>query len=171
LNLLDILLIIIPVIGFILGFKDGFVRKIIGLVGILIGIYLGVFFAGKLGRMIESAFDIEYYLASIIAGVAIFLVIVLIFSIIKRLVHPFDKVNNFVNQMAGGFLGAIQILFFTSAVLYLLNVFNVPKKNIKESSFLYTPVYSLIPSTIDFVGSYTPYANERKPVKIIRDSK
>ena len=170
-NLLDILLIIIPIVGFILGYKDGFVRKIIGLAGIIIGIYLGVFFAGRLGRMIESSFEIEYYLASIIAGVAIFLVIVLIFSIIKRLVHPFDKVNNFINQTAGGVLGAIQILFFTSAVLYLLNIFSVPKKNIKESSFLYGPVYSLIPSTIDFVGSYTPYANERKASKIIKSSK
>jgi hypothetical protein len=80
-------------------------------------------------------------------------------------------VNNLINQTAGGLLGAIQILFFTSAVLYILNVFSVPKKNIQESSFLYGPVYSLIPSTVDFVGSYTPYTNEKKAVKVINHSK
>ncbi len=155
-NLLDLAIVVILVIGFILGFKDGFVRKIIGLVGIIIGIYLAVFFAHRLGIWVEKATGIEQYLSEIIAGLAIFFVIVLIFSIIKRLIHPFDKVNNLINQVIGGTVGVIQILFFTSAVLYLLNILSVPKKDIQEGSMLYKPVYRLLPNTVDFVSDYTP---------------
>ncbi len=55
----------------------------------------------------------------------------------------------------------IQILFFLSAALYILNVFNVPSNNAKKSSLLYTPVYNIVPGTINLLSDYTPDARKR----------
>jgi membrane protein required for colicin V production len=156
LNLIDIIIILIVAVGFILGFKDGFVRKIIGLIGIIIAIYLALKFSGELGVMIENAFDVEYYLAEIVAGTAIFLVIIIIFSILKRLVHPFDKVNNTINQVLGGIVGALQIILFLSAAFFLLNIFNIPEENEKQNSLLYFKVYNFLPAAVDLVYDYSP---------------
>jgi len=112
--LLDILIIASIIVGFILGFKDGFIRKLVGLVGFILAVVAAVFFAGKLGKLIENLFGIEYYLAEIIGGIFIFILIIAIFMVLKRIVHPFDKVNNIINQIVGGVVGAIQILFFLS---------------------------------------------------------
>ncbi len=147
-------------VGFILGFKDGFVRKLIGLIGLGLAIYCAVLFSAQLGHMIVNLLDIEFYLSQIIAGIAIFLVVIIVFSIIKRLIHPFDKVNNLINQIVGGLVGAIQILFFLSAVLFLLNIFDAPSKNAKKSSIFYQKVYDIIPATIDYLNSYTPKTKE-----------
>jgi len=158
------MLVVLILIGFILGFKDGFVRKLIGLIGFALAIFLAITFASNLGRLIESITGIEIYLSEIMAGIIIFLVVIFIFSIIKRFVHPFDKVNNLVNQVTGGFVGGIQILFFLSAFLIILNIFNTPDKESQNNSFLYDKVYNIIPATIVFLSQY-----KAEPKKIIKD--
>jgi len=164
LNILDLILFFFILIGFILGFKDGFVRKLIGLIGFTLAISLAITFAFNLGRLVESITGIEIYLSEIIAGIIIFLAVIFIFSIIKRFVHPFDKVNNLVNQVTGGFVGGIQILFFLSAFLIILNIFNTPDKESQNNSYLYDKVYNIIPATIELLSEY-----KAEPKKVIKD--
>jgi membrane protein required for colicin V production len=156
LNILDIIIIALIVIGFILGFKDGFVRKVIGFMGFVIATFLSIKLAAFIGKVIENALNIEFYLSEIIGGIAIFLLVIVIFSIIKRVVHPFDKVNNIINQIVGGIVGILQVLFFLSALFLLLNVFNQPGPKITSKSFFHEKILGLIPSVISTVRVYTP---------------
>jgi membrane protein required for colicin V production len=157
---IDLIILIVVLIGFILGFKDGFVRKIIGLLGFILAIIIAALFYEKLGTIIESFTGIEIYLSKIVAGVLIFLIVMILVSLLKRWVHPFDKVNNFINQILGGVIGAVQILFFLSAVFFLLKVFEIPGKNVAESSLFYSKTYDVLPVTIDYLNSYTPKTKE-----------
>ena len=100
-NVIDILIIVAVLIGFILGFKDGFIRKLIGVLGFALAIITAAVFAGKIGTMIEVAFGIEFYLAEIIGGVVLFFGVILVFTLLKRIIHPFDRVNNIINQLPG----------------------------------------------------------------------
>lgn len=155
-NFIDIIIIILLLAGFILGFKDGFVRKLIGIIGFFLAVFLAIIYSSNLGKVIESAFGIEFYLSEIIGGFAIFFFIVAVFAVIKRIVHPFDKVNNLINQLLGGFVGFIQILFFISAALYLLNIFDIPGKEIKKNSLLYYGTFAVLPKTVDYIKNYVP---------------
>jgi len=150
LNYLDYITIVIILIGFLLGFKDGLVRKIIGLLGLIIGIGLAVQFSGSVGKLLIRFFNNDEYLSSIIAGILIFLIVILIATIIKRIVHPFDKVNRIINQLLGGVIGAVQIIYFMSAVFLFLNIFGFPKTEQRNNSLSYNFVLNLIPKTIDF---------------------
>ncbi|NWF88596.1 MAG: CvpA family protein [Ignavibacteriaceae bacterium] len=163
-TIIDILIIISLLAGFILGYKDGFVRKLIGLIGLAVAIYLTVLFAAPVGKFIEMTLDIEFYLSEIIGGAVIFIVIMIIISVVKRIVHPFDKVNNLLNQIMGGVIGLVQVSFFLSAVFIILKVFNIPDKETGKSAFVYPTVYSIIPRTIDYLQEYTPESR-----KIIKD--
>jgi Uncharacterized membrane protein, required for colicin V production len=153
---LDIILLAVIALGFILGYKDGFVRKLIGFVGFCAALLLSIKFSGLGGKIMNSVFGIETYLAEIIGGIVIFLAVILIFSVLKRIVHPFDKVNGLINQILGGIVGAIQIVFFLSALLYLLGIFNFPSKDKAEKSYVYGKVYGVIPTAIDMIKDYTP---------------
>lgn len=148
---LDIAIFIIILIGFLLGYKDGLVRKIIGIIGFILAVVLAFKYAQEGGELIAPAFNNEMYLAKIVAGILIFLIILLVISILKRVIHPVDKVNRFVNQLLGGISGAIQIVFFISGFLLFLNIFNFPKEEDKKESYLYIHVYSVLPYTIDFI--------------------
>ena len=162
--LLDALIVIGVLIGFILGFKDGFVRKLIGIIGFVIAVVAAVFFSHNLGLFIESAFRIEYYLAEIIGGVIIFFGILAIFMFLKRVIHPFDKVNNLINQIVGGVMGAVQIIYFLSAIFIIVNIFDLPEKQTRERSIFYYPTYKEIPLTIQYLSYYTP-----QPRKLIEE--
>ena len=172
-NAIDILIIVAVLIGFILGFKDGFIRKLIGVLGFALAIITATFFAGKIGTMIEVAFGIEFYLAEIIGGVVLFFGVILVFTLLKRIIHPFDRVNNIINQLVGGVVGIVQILFFLSAVLLILNIFDLPDNSVKKSSAFYENTSQLLPLTIDYLSNYTPdskqiiedYINEKDTVK------
>jgi len=164
LNYIDYILIILIIIGFILGYKDGLVRKLIGLAGLIAAIILAVNYSTELGNYLAPAFNNELYLAKIIAGIVIFLTTILLVSIIKRLIHPVDKVNKFINQFLGGIAGALQVAFVLSVFLLLLNILNFPKEKDKEKSVLYSSIYEIVPSAIELVAG-----PEFKPEGFIKD--
>ena len=150
-NYIDYIIIAAILIGFILGFKDGFVRKVIGVIGLIGGVLLAFYFSGPVGNFISPVFDNEENLAKIIGGILIFLIVILITSIIKRIVHPVDKVNKFINQILGGLSGAIQMVFFISGFLLFLNIFKVPNQSTRDGSLMFSKMYSVVPTTIDLI--------------------
>lgn len=150
-NYLDYILFGIIIIGFILGYKDGLIRKVIGLLGLIVAIILSVNYSGELGSYLSPMFNDENYLAKIVSGFVIFFATILAFAILKRLIHPSDKVNKFLNQLLGGIAGTIQIIFIVSVFLLLLNAISLPKQEDIDESLMYKPIYSVIPSTIDLI--------------------
>lgn len=155
-NYIDIIIVVALAIGFLLGFKDGFVRKLVGIIGFIAAVTIAILFSSFVGRMIESIFGIEFYLAEIMAGLLLFIAIMIVTTILKRVIHPFDKVNNLINQLVGGFVGILQLLFFMSAIFLLLNIFDFPDKKTQNSSIFYNYAYGFIPTSIDFLKDYTP---------------
>lgn len=172
-SFIDIIVILTVAIGFILGFKDGFVRKLVGIIGFIVAVALAVLLSKSFGKFIESVFGIEYYLAEILGGLLVFIALMIVTTLLKRVIHPFDKVNNFINQLVGGLVGVIQLLFFLSAILLLLNIFNFPDKKTQESSLLYDYAYGVIPTSVNFLKNYTPstediikdYINQKDSLK------
>ncbi len=163
-NIIDILIVVALLIGFILGYKDGFLRKLIGFVGFILAIVFAALFKDNFGLFIEKHFDIEYYFAEILAGILIFFTTILIFSILKRIIHPFDKINSLLNKLVGGFIGGLQILFFVSAIFLFLDIFDFPEEKTKKNSVFYEQTYSVVPSTFNLIKGYTPDTE-----KIIKD--
>lgn len=150
-NYIDYIIIAVACIGFILGFKDGLIRKIIGLIGLIAGILLAIEFSQRLGKFLNPFFSNDDYLANVIAGILIFLITILIASILKRIIHPVDKLNKFLNQLIGGILGTVQIIFFLSGIFLILDILGFPNSQIKKSSTFYPYVYNIIPKSIDLV--------------------
>ncbi|MGE5498866.1 MAG: CvpA family protein [Syntrophothermus sp.] len=151
-NYLDYVIAGILAIGFILGYKDGLIRKIIGVAGIILGIFMAVKFSSKTARVIAPFMDNEDYLAGIVAAVGIFLLAIIAATILKRLVHPHDKVSKFANQLLGGLTGILQVLLLMSGLFLFLNIFSFPGKESSDKSILYTPVSKIMPKAINMIG-------------------
>ncbi len=138
-------------IGFALGFRDGLIRKVIGLLGLVLGVVFSLQFYRPLGKIISPLVSDEIYLAEIVAGFFLFIGTIFLASLLKRIIHPLDKVNRFTNQLLGAISGTLQILFFISGFLLFLNIFNFPDQEDRDNSLLYKKVYSIIPITIDLI--------------------
>jgi membrane protein required for colicin V production len=137
---------------------------LIGFVGFIFAIVFAALFKDDFGSMIEKFFSIEYYFAEILAAILIFFTTVIIFSILKRIIHPFDKINSLINKLVGGIVGGFQILFFVSVIFLFLDIFGFPEKQSKKNSVFYSHTYSLVPQIFDFIKGYTPDTE-----KIIQD--
>ena len=156
----DYILIFFLFIGFILGFKDGLIRKVIGFIGLLLAIFLAFNFADEGGKILAPIFNGERDLSVIVAGIIIFFLTILIVAILKRILHPVDKVNLFMNQLLVGISGLIQMVYFLSGVLILLSIFNFPHQKVRQNSYLYEPVYKVLPVTIDLILGENSSAKE-----------
>lgn len=150
-NYIDYIIIAIILIGFVLGYKDGLVRKVIGLLGLVVAIFLAITYSGSLGDYLAPMFNNENYLAKIVSAIVIFFATLLVFAIVKRLIHPSDKVNKFLNQLLGGIAGTLQIVFITSVFLLILNTISIPSEDDVNNSILYSSIYSVVPTTIDLI--------------------
>lgn len=155
-NILDIIIFAIFLIGFALGYKDGIIRKIIGLTGLALAIYLTAKYAESFGGLVANITGLDIYFSKIVAAIILFFAIIIIFSFIKRIVHPFDKVNNLINQLLGAIVGAAQLLFFLSAVFFILSMFGLPQETSTKGSLLYKTVYNILPETVNLLNNYTP---------------
>jgi len=160
LNYLDYIIFIFLTLGFLLGFKDGLVRKIIGLIGFIVAIALAFQFSDFIGNFLSKILIKDKYLADIVAGILIFLTIMLITAILKRIFHPLDKVNRLINQLVGGIIGAIQIVFFVSGIFLFINILGIPSKKDRTGSLLYDRVQNLIPDSIDLIIGGDSKAND-----------
>jgi len=150
-NYVDFIIIFFLFIGFALGFRDGLIRKLIGLIGLVIGFVLALEFYQRLAILISPLVNDEIYLAEIVAWLLIFIFVIFLASILKRVIHPLDKVNRFTNQLLGGISGTLQILFFISGFLLFFNVFDYPAKETRDNSLLYDKVYNVIPFSVSLV--------------------
>ncbi len=163
-NFIDYILLIIILIGFILGYKDGLIRKIIGLIGFILAIFLATKYSDRFGQNLAPYFHNEINISKILAWVIIFFTIVIVASLVKRLIHPADKVNKFINKFLGGLAGALQISFVVSILLLFLNMLDFPKEIDKNKSVLYASVYNIFPTVLEiFVGP------DFKPEGFVRD--
>lgn len=149
-NYLDIILAVLVLISFVLGYKDGFVRKLIGLAGLILAISLAFMLSSGLGKFLKPVFKGELELSTTLSGILIFFCVIFASALLKRIIHPFDRVNGFVNQIFGGIAGVIQIIFFLSGFLLFLNILGLPSDKDKQKSILYSRVYNAIPATADF---------------------
>lgn len=160
LNYIDYIIVGFVAIGFILGFKDGLVRKIIGLIGFFVALFLAFEYSDKAGYLLLPLFSEDFELAKIVGGIFIFFFALFIVAILKRVFHPVDKVNRFVNQLLGGISGIVQMIYFLSGILILFAIFNLPSTKEREKSILYHPVYNVIPFTVNLIMGEKSKANE-----------
>jgi membrane protein required for colicin V production len=165
LNYIDVIIIVLVAVAFVLGFKDGFVRKLIGTIGFIIAVYLGIKLSSAGGAIVSKITNLENDFAPAVGGFLIFLMILFLTAVVKRLVHPFDKVNNLINRIIGGFAGVFQITILISAMLFFLGTLGFPSKQAQDKSLLYRPMYSVYSKLFDLIKTVTPKITPDSPAK------
>lgn len=161
-NWIDIVISVCVLIGVIKGLIDGFISQIVALLA-LTG---GILFAGLVAKPIKDLFLLlpEKSIApEIINGISYVLAFILIMAIILLLGKVVNIVVNFtpaviINKLAGVLIGACLWLFSLSLILNIIETFDIHSslitKGIKQKSYFYEPVKSLVPTVYPLVKDY-----------------
>ncbi len=161
---LDIILII-PILYYAYkGFKSGVVREILGLAGITLAVFFTFKYLDVFSGILSPFFGKESPYLPYASGIIIFLGTLILIAIVARVISKLlDAVMlGTLNRAIGAVFGMLKISIVLSAVLLLLNGFNVPSQETRENSNLYSPIIKVGPWAYDMVSVIYPGAEDFK---------
>lgn len=151
-GVIDIVLGALILFGLIRGLMKGLFVEIASLIALVAGVYGAIHFSNFAGDFLTEKVDWNDKTISIVAFAITFIVIVLAIALAGK---ALTKLADFaalgiINKLLGAAFGALKIAVILSVVLIVFDRFNktIPFADEEdlESSVLYQPVKSLVPS-------------------------
>jgi membrane protein required for colicin V production len=151
-NWLDIVLAI-PLLWFMYkGFRNGLIIELASLAALVLGIFIALHFSFYAKEFLIDNFDIADNYLNIIAFAITFIIVAVLVYLVGKIIHKLVSIValGFLNRLAGGVFGLLKAALVLSVILYFLNGFDssLIKAEVKENSFLYEPVESIVPMII-----------------------
>ncbi len=150
-NIIDIIIAVILLLGLINGFKRGLFIEITSLLGLILGVYGAIHFSGYLANILESSVKWDASLIQIVAFAGTFLVIVIGLVMLGKLLTKIAEtiMLGFFNKVLGAIFGLIKVGLILSVLLIIFSQFNKTLKFMDRSkverSTLYEPVKNFAP--------------------------
>ncbi|RLD31472.1 MAG: CvpA family protein [Bacteroidetes bacterium] len=151
-NWLDIVLAI-PLLWFMYkGFRNGLIIELASLAALVLGIFIALHFSFYAKEFLIDNFDIADNYLNIIAFAITFIIVAVLVYLVGKIIHKLVSIValGFLNRLAGGIFGLLKAALVLSVILYFLNGFDssLIKAEVRENSFLYEPVESIVPMII-----------------------
>ena len=157
---LDWFILVILAGGLIRGFMVGAVRQVASLLGLVLAFFLSVQLMHPVGALIVSSLGLSEAVAPIAGFIVIFVGVQLLFLALSRLLERVLETLSLslVNRAAGGALGGFKAALLLSVLFLVLAGMEMPSKQVRQRSVLYSPVAKALPETLDAASPYLPAA-------------
>lgn len=156
-NLLD-LFILLPICYFAYkGFVSGLIKEVLGIAGIILAVFIAFQYMKPVSHIISPLFDSTDN-ATIVAGIFLFILVVIVVQLIAYVSKQFlELLNiNFINRLAGLCFGMLKSGIVVSSILLLLAGFNLPAEDSREESLTYPLVLKLAPAAFNAIAAVVP---------------
>lgn len=150
-NIIDIIIAVLLIIGFVRGIFKGLFVEIASLLSLVLGIYVATHFSYFVGDYLANLVSWEERYIKLASFAITFLIVVLGISLLGKI---FTKIADaaalgLLNKFLGGAFGTLKYALIISVVLLLLGKIDkvlpiIPKEQ-KEQSLLYQPVKKIAP--------------------------
>ena len=146
-ELIDIIVSVLLVIGLITGIKDGLVKRVLGLAGLIAGLIIGKKIYLSVAAKLTPFLGTSEKTTQIIAFALILIVVPLIFSLIAWLIGNLLKTAGlgWVNRLLGGIIGVITNALFVGLLFVGIESFDTHETFLshekKEASIFFYPLY------------------------------
>lgn len=156
---IDIALILVVLLGAYGGYRDGFLMTLFSLLAIILGVLGGFKLMGKAMLLLSEKFNVDATVLPYISFFVVFIIIVIIVTALGRLIRSSIDGNFLgqVDQILGGLLGIVKIIFMTSVILWILDSMKVDlPEHWTENSWLYPKVAHFAPKVTSIIGKFIP---------------
>jgi membrane protein required for colicin V production len=156
----DIIILLILVFFFISGMRRGLIRQVLDILGIIIA-FIGAFYLAQyLAAYFQQSIELNYSISLVVAAVAIFIGILLLFHALGLLFQKMAEITLFgsVDRVGGGFFGAFKGVLLVSLLLVIALNIPLPEKTHRElrTRPLSSMIYPVLPSLFDLAFSHFP---------------
>ncbi len=145
-NILDIIIVIILVLGAINGYRKGFFYEVAGLIGLVAGIYLAVLLTDIAGTIAETLTSWNIAAVKITVFIIIFILVVILLRLTgNALTRLFKAIYlNFLNRVAGLFFGILKWAFLLAVLITIVEYLDSSKQVISETLVENSRLYPLL---------------------------
>lgn len=151
-NVLDLLLSIILLLGLVRGLFKGFFVELAGLLSLIAGIYAAIHFSDGTYGILASFISWEEKYLSILSFAVTFFVAALLVSLAARFLTKMVSIIalGLVNRLLGGVFGLLKMGFLASVFFMFFEHFAIfeAEPETKQASVLYLPVRAIAPAVL-----------------------
>jgi len=167
-NYLDIIIAIILLVFAIHGLRKGLIIEVVSLLAFGVGIYGAMHFSDFTADRLKDVMEINPKYLNTIAFVLTFIILVVVVNLIGLLVSKLIKSLNlgFFDRLGGFLFGAVKGVLLCSTMVLVLNNLewtDIIKKEVRESSYLYSHVEKAVPYLYKGFDLVKGYAKELLP--------
>ena len=161
-NILDIILVIILVLGGFSGFKKGLILEIITFLALILGI-LGGFYLMHLGvDFLQKNLNLTGQFVPVLSFIMIFVAIIALVNLLgKALKKIIDMtlLGSFDN-MAGAVIGVLKWGFGISIIVWLISYLEFTDQAFFANSEVIPYLQPIAPMVMDFIAVLIPYVHD-----------
>jgi membrane protein required for colicin V production len=160
LNVLDIGLCAILILGAYSGYKEGFLMELFSLLGVILGVLGGFKLMGWAMLFLADQFNVDQKVLPYIAFGVVFIAIVIVVKLLGNMVKlSIDKsFLGRIDQVAGSVLGFFKTAFLLSVALWIMDSLKI---NLPEN---WTDDSWILPKIATFAPLVTSWISELFPV-------
>lgn len=198
-NIIDVVIILLLLMGAVVGFKRGFTKEVISFIGLVLVVALAFMFKNpisvffyehlpffKFGGIFKGVTVLNIALYEVIAFIVVFSILMILFKILLMVSSVFEKILNFTiilgipSKILGAVVGVIENFIIVFIFLYILSlpIFNIDivenskyRKNILNSTPILSKVAENTLNMFEEFGTLTDkYENATNPMEFNRET-
>ena len=152
-EIFDIVIIGLLVIGGIQGFRKGLIDQVVSILALLLGIWVSIRFSDFTANLLIDKLKFTSEYISGIAFVVTFAAVVVGVHFVGKLAEKLVAAValGFINRIAGLLVGVLLWGFIVSVLLSVTNRFNLLSAQTKQSSILYKPISRIAPAIFPYL--------------------
>ena len=146
-QIIDIIIGTLLVVGLIMGLVKGLVKQVASLAGLVCGLLVGRAFYMPVGGFFVKIFKLSVEASHITAFILILILVPLIFSLVGWLLSKLLSAISlgWINRLLGGLVGVLKFALLAGVIITGIEIFDqrdsLIAKEQKEASVLYYPIY------------------------------
>ena len=160
-NLLDIVIIILLLLGAIRGYQKGFFHEVATFLGLVAGVVIAIVSARMVGEATENLFDWNVEIVKAVVFVVMFIIILTIVQLLGSLLTSLFKalMLGFINKLAGFAVGALKWALLLSIFFMIIDFVDALREIItpemRAGSYLFMQLERLSDWVLMQLGVYT----------------
>jgi membrane protein required for colicin V production len=163
LNILDIILAGLLIIGAVRGYRKGIILEITGLLGLFLALFGAFQFVDWGVTFIAQFVEVNSGILPAVAFIAIFVGILVSVYLLGNLIKATFHITPFgiFDSLFGGIVGILKWALIISLLFWLIGVLEFELQNEQfQSSAILPHIILLAPYFLDFIGFLIPYFQE-----------
>jgi membrane protein required for colicin V production len=155
-NIADISIVLVLLLFVVSGFFEGFLKKIFGIIILIGAFFVALHLYEPLANWMQSTIKLSPFFSLILSFLLVFLTLLIGGNVLYRALGRKNELYRIWDKIAGAAFGLFEGALIVSLILHILILIDIPAQHLRESSLLYSYIFSFAPQVFELIHLFVP---------------